>query len=206
MGEDSDSIAQLYPTWCTPADALSRLPQSWDYKTKVRWIAERLTGGLIRAASPAHLLKTQNEATREFRFILPIYWKDWACLADSDFWAAGDVTFYNAIRMGFGVVTTGTFYSVRLDPAPFAEFDGGGEPPAKPAAQVPKADERKPPASAELKRFCRAVLSEWPDASEDWLREKAVLFFPDNRIRRDPFREILREIRGPVKRGKKPNS
>ena len=67
-------------------------------------------------------------------------------------------------------------------------------------------DERAQLPKPEAERFCRAILTEWPQATQDWAFEKAQLFFPDHKFARDWFRLILRSIRGHTKRGKKPKT
>ena len=72
---------------------------------------------------------------------------------------------------------------------------GIGDKPAQP-------DRGSPLSEADAKRFASAIISGWPDASQDWAHEKALLFFPDRAISRDKFRAIFRAIQGPKNRGK----
>jgi hypothetical protein len=118
----SDPSEALYRSWWTPAYALAQLPDSWSTDTKKRWIAERLRGGIIKAAANAFQRRIDKQATRKHVVVEASLWKGWSVLADHDFWANGDVTFYDAISTGYGGVVTVTFFSVRFEPDAFSEF------------------------------------------------------------------------------------
>lgn len=69
-------------------------------------------------------------------------------------------------------------------------------------ASVGQIDRSSPLSEADAQRFAKAIIAGWPEASQDWAHEKALLFFPDRTISRDNFRAIFRAIQGPKNRGK----
>ena len=65
---------------------------------------------------------------------------------------------------------------------------------------------KKPLPEAERRRFCELYVGIWGDsATETKALAAAKAAYPEFMVARDPFNSTLREIRGPVRPGKKPS-
>jgi hypothetical protein len=188
--------------WLTPEEALGLLrPVYFEVGTRRRWIMARLkTSQIIAVARTA----AWSGQTRQFTPVGQGLWGQCDEWGDNHFWDTGDISLYtrdHRVR----------FLDVRFDPESFSgkppknllpTFQS--QPPEEPqASQSSISDDRPHLSRADAERFCRAILTGWPDVTQDFAHEKATLFFPDKRVPRDRFRSILRSIRGATKPGKK---
>lgn len=197
-----------YDRWLSTTDAMSLLMsvEGWKAYTATKTITQRLKDGLIAVAAKHLVWKSEgNREKLEFHQWTIGAWPDRTDDPRHDFWKSGDVEFDvpaegYAIKAGPIVA----LYSVRFRPEdiqsiipPLGKVSIAEETPKTPSSPI---------AAAELERFCRLYVAIWEDRSvEDraWVACKAT--YPDNKVARDPFREVFREIRGPVKPGKKPS-
>ena len=220
MGDESDNAEADWKGWLTPKQALDLYVACGQIQeTGARQIADRLAIGVIR--SIAQYVVDAKSARREFQRLPDTYWRGFAPLADSHFWDTGDRSIWRRVVVSSSQAWMGrstdqvrdaALYGVRFDPAPIRALlqiatPTQEMPSAEQSAKAVAAIERGAPLSrAEAEKFSKAILHGWPGATEEWVYEKALLFFPDRRVARDPFRVIFRAIRGPKKRGKQPKN
>lgn len=178
--------------WVLPRQSLKLLiPLHDELSTRQRYVMDRLKSGLILAVA-----RDYEYGTRRERFVQADlrWWKACGDYGEEHFWKVGDETFY-------GGNLEHRFLDIRFHPHWYK--------PQHVETLAPTRGEQRvanpPPLSkAEAERFCRAMVTEWGDeVTQDWAYAKATLFFPDKKVTRDPFRLILRSIRGPTKRGKR---
>ena len=224
MGELSE---QELSGWLKPADALALLPESLSLDSKARVTLARLSSGFVRVAAKSMAFRSSQtpQITRDsYCLVQPHLWVSPWNVNARDLWALGDLHFDNdepaplVYVVGFDdpiepdrTIMTVHYAGVRIDPASFCEaFDLPiGNPSAPVLTDAPGVigDSLAPKLPAlkedDAKRFSRAILSEWPDSTQDFAFEKAALFFNENSVPRDWFRSVFRSIRGPVSRGKK---
>lgn len=224
MGDLSEDELE---TWLRPNEALSRLPEGWDDRTKRRAILGRISIGHIHCGAKTCVVQSSRRSNIDRRATCRVgdhLWLDpWSCHAE-DLWTIGDLRFDNSPPLELvylfvdGVpqpndpeIITVSYTGVRLDPVSYRRaFDlpslAGPEPEAKAPPNDQSADTKKPLPTAEAERFAKAVIAGWPQATQDWAHRKAALFFPDQTIGREQFRHIFRAIQGPKTRGKPPKN
>jgi hypothetical protein len=194
--------------WFTVDDALGSLFEIIEPAHKRRWLKERLIAGVVTAVARTGQPNAAYQKMEDFVPIDPALWDKLQYHEELHFWETNG---QNAVFTHFdryGAATKQRFFDVRFEAA---GFDGqrvprpiftedGGQVRQEDAGELPQLSK------ADAERFCKAILAGWPDAGQDFAHEKAVMFFPDRKVPRDWFRSILRSIRGPTKRGKKPKS
>jgi hypothetical protein len=180
-----------FARWLTPPVALARMDATWSVQVKRDWIVARLETGRIRACSDGVLIP-QHYWTRPWHWI------------EGSFWQTGDITFFDTPADIFGRPIPGfrgqllRYLDTRLDPAPFAA--------AAPAPADARQDARSLPDEAAIMEFCRSHLRDNPRATRDEAMEAARQHFPENKVPRDWFRSIFKEVRGDRKPGPIPKS
>lgn len=208
-GEPEYLAEDEYRRWLTPKQALGLLPNALQVAANSRALINRAWLGRVRTASEVIVVVQEDrEDQAEFALLPPAYWHMDPPKWPNDFWTTGD--HYVLLPSETGAIGRGIYVSligVRFEPAgvEMLRQQLNGEVPDVPVTSPEVAEKPIPKAQlsqADAKRFLRAILSEWPDQSEDWLREKATLFFANYRIPRDWFRGILRELRGSKKPGR----
>lgn len=200
MGEPPSP--EEFDDWLRPDDLLGPSAHRIEGQAAKRVIIERLKSGFMRAvAGQAQIERGGSETLGVFE---PIPRKTWR-YTDSEeqelFWDTGDliVTFYS--NAGYGSVAgMERYFDVRIDPKTSA---GKGAPPEAELVAESKEDNRSQLPEAEAMRFCRGIVAGWPEATQDWAYEKALLFYSDHKFARDWFRSIFRSIRGPMKPGRR---
>lgn len=195
-----------YSRWMTTADAKTLLASQdgWSESTAVKTMIQRLKDQLIDSVARNLVWKFQGQREEHsFRVFSVSFWPDEVAHHAHNFWKSGDIELYvpaegHAIRVG----PTMSLYSVRFRP----EHIRAIMPPREDLSLASdKKDEPKTPlADAELRRFCRLYLDTWGhSATETKALAACKAIYAENKISRDPFRDIFRELRGPVKPGKK---
>jgi len=200
-------LPEDFEGWLRPADARATLEKLWGQDIATDAIAGRLRTGIIQAYAGTRVREIGYSSSRhtEISALEPIpakHWVAWPSRADPTFWKVGDVTLYDAAGSRYA-----TYHDVRFHPRDIqALIPPKPAPPqgTSPPEPLEPPIELKPPPRPEAEKFARAILHSWPDCTQDWAYEKAVAFFPKNKVPRDWFRSILRSIRGPQKPGKKP--
>lgn len=193
-----------FDDWLTPEAALGILPQTWEYKTKVNWISDRLNSGLIIAEARIYQSGNDSIISDRAHKISKEIWRECDYHREHDFWRTGDVTFTKTIWDDDYIDSTstvGTAFDVRFNPAGFSSFTPKPVPTETPTLDPPLVP-LKNLSDDNAKRFSRAILEGWPDSTERDAVAKARLFFPDNAVPRDWFLGIFRSIRGLRKPGK----
>lgn len=203
-GEGTLSEAEFY-SWLTPRDALARIGVTRLNPTTCNAITARVQGGLLRIA--AEVRQRNGTDSIAFWIVPPGLWQSDPPSWNEAFWNTGD---YAALHQSYrGSDARFQLFGIRFEPAGIERFMRAAGLLTEEAPSPPKPEPVKdlPPLStAEAERFCRAILLGWPDCSQDFAHEKAVLFYPENKVSRDWFRSILRSIRGHTKPGKKPKT
>ncbi|MGV3729346.1 MAG: hypothetical protein ACO1NN_01130 [Sphingopyxis sp.] len=187
----------------TPKGALDRYP--YDHHLAMTQLVRELAVEKVQAICELMIFKNDGPEQRANYMFVPAWvWKTATLKPTDDFWETGylDVVIPNQngytfpghwLKM-FGI----GFYEGTL-PGGFMADDA--------APSETRDSSRKPIGEAERKRFCELYLQLWGDsATETKALAAAKAAYPDNVVSRDPFNATFREIRGPVKRGKKPLS
>ena len=166
-------------------------------------IVQRLRGGRIIAVAATADRFGRGGSLETLVWIDKNVWREADGSELHHFWNHGDLIVRRTSREG-----TEYYYDVKFDPQSFSQ-----NPPKPPSATstqleaLDATDDRPNLSRADAERFCRAILAGWGnEVKQDWAFDKAVLFFPDKKVRRDAFRSILRSIRGPMKPGKRPKT
>ncbi|OCC24150.1 hypothetical protein MB02_07720 [Croceicoccus estronivorus] len=206
---DSDAID--FQTWLTPAQALESLAGKWpDAEIRKRWIYRRLASGQIVSIA-ATFSHNRQVSTGEPTAIRPEFWADpWRQL-DADFWETGDITITDEEPfVGVMILPDTTpmrptnrmeLFDVRFDPTAFPEV------PVANSDDVvdPTGTDLPPLPTAETKRYLTVYLEAFGEqVTEGKALTATRAAYPKNSISREQFRELLRELRGPGKRGKPP--
>jgi len=206
-----------YDRWFIPSDSLKVLPRTWQLQTKIDWLVERLSSGLIVAACGSVKVEYKGVARAGVFVVPPGVWGSFPSRAEYAFWDTGDVTIYSRGITGYGDGDfVGSFYDVRFDPDGLA----GKRPPSDetntgdaltlsgPRSRVTSPIEsapKKPLSGAEYENIARAIAAGWGTSlteGEAWERAKRI--FPDHTVGRDSFLGQYRVLRGDKKRGKQP--
>lgn len=85
--QDRNISAEEFSHWIPMAQALSLLPNAWTPANRQRWIADRMTNGLVLAATSQSRSAQDGLAT----LIPPEWWKE-ARISGNHFWNTGDIT------------------------------------------------------------------------------------------------------------------
>ena len=207
--DDSEERARLHTAWMSPRDALKLCyAEGWDWSTTVATIGTRMKSGLIDTMA-RHVAQPGKDRL-EYVLLKHEFWRDyWSPTSDHDFWKTGDIEIRGGRVTGYGDDRVKvSFFGVKFDPdAIRAMLPATGESTLPtPQREIAVEDRQRQLASGDAEKFSRAILAGWPDATEEWAREKALLFYPEHKIPRDWFRDIFRAIRGPKKRGKQPKN
>lgn len=125
--------------WLKPADALARLPASWDDRAKRTAIVRRICDSSIRLVARSGVVKDLRGARQlGLTIIDPVLWSHPWNARDRDFWLLGDISFDNAPppQVVFVVslddppdreaqIATASYKDARLEPDAFErEFAG----------------------------------------------------------------------------------
>jgi len=205
--------------WFTPDDVLEGQGHRAEGLTRKRELIEQLRGGMVLPVARTGQPDPRKTVLESFVPISRELWAEFSDEGNSLFWERGlaVITVFFGDGSGYGGYShTFRFFDVRFDPRSFSGRPiSAPEPPVQAApsltAQATADPQRAEPRTADLstadaERFCRAILGGWPDATQDFAHEKALLFFPDNRVPRDWFRSILRSIRGHKNPGRQPKT
>ena len=195
---DEDRIAaEEFLSWLTPAQAIDRYSHlRWDEAARYIW--RRAQSGLIAVVAETVHLNDGEDPGRLVR-LPPELLNAKAALEDVEFWKSGDTEIHAYQDGPVGLLISSGFaslFDVRFDPDGMPSPSVAHEEESKNRNDVPRAD---------IERFAKALLHGWPEMTERDAYAKAKLFFPDNRVSREPFLEIFRAIRGPRNPGKPPN-
>lgn len=197
--EFEQCFKSTYDLCVTPLEALEAMNLS-TRSLAVTQLHRELKSDRLKAVCEESIRLVDGEAKRQkYGVIAPWLWSAALPTPENDFWETG----YLHVTIPSNVGQTMWNGQVELFGVRFSRVNLPGrqdEAPEEIGSEV-----TRPQASrADLEKFCRAMLSEWPDMTQDVAYEKAQLFYPDKRIARDNFRSILRSIRGDTKPGKKP--
>ena len=200
--DDSELVKAAYEGWLSPAKALELFYRhDWRWDTAVKAIGTRIQNGLV-ATITRHIVYPNGEKDDYIMLKQEAWAKYWHPTASHDFWKTGDVQLRDS---GYGDDKRASLFGVKFDPAGIrAMLPLSGD--DQPEQTETQKSELKPLPKAEAEKFARAILSEWPQASQDWAHEKAMLFFPEHTMSRAQFRIIFRAIQGPKNRGKSPKN
>lgn len=213
---DEEPIPEAeFSRWLSPSAALDSLGHHLERNLIMQAVVNRLRLGMIQAAAELAVVHTEaGDEEGQTNFPVPkVLWRATDVTPDRMFWKTGDMMFSTSTSTGYviNVFDWVAFTGIRFEPSGVAALKVAlGRKPEAVASDVTAdatpaaADNRSQLARAEAERFCHAILAGWPDATQDFAHDKAVLFFPDRRVPRDWFRSILRSIRGSTKPGKKP--
>ncbi|NCP15372.1 MAG: hypothetical protein GW858_14635 [Sphingomonadales bacterium] len=198
MGEEMPAPGD-FEQWLKPREALELLPSEWGRGHAINAIVTNLKVGGLRSSARAGRLMSDDGCEQVAYFpIPPIYWDELEWINGPEtLWVTGQVSFHIGSRTNQRPAEDWIehiFTDVRFDPEGFAvafDLDQTGNSQSSKALPV-----------AEAERFARAILHGWPDTTERNAYAKAVLFFPDHRVSRDPFLKIFRSIRGYKSPGK----
>jgi hypothetical protein len=204
-GDESNDIEADWARWLTPRQTVDLLGKIWSgfnafdvIRTELR---SRLREGLIRAAAQTYIKKRFGAETDRSAYteILPAFWPLSPHSLGAQFWNAGQFTVLEHPHEW-------NLFGIRFDPDDIAALitEQGFEAVTAEQSEPGKPQRVRDLAESEVSAFCRAIVAGWPDASQDWAHEKALLFYPEHKVPRDWFRSIFRAIQGPKNPGKRP--
>lgn len=198
MGEEMTAPGD-FEHWLKPCEALELLPSEWGRGHAINAIVTNLkVGGLRSSARTGRLMCDDGFENVDYFPIPPIYWDDLEWINGPEaLWVTGQVSFHIGSRTNQRPANDWIehiFTDVRFDPEGFAvAFD---------LDQDRNAPQSNALSAADAERFAKSILHGWPDTTERTAHKKAVLFFPDHHVSRDPFLKIFRSIRGHKNPGK----
>lgn len=200
--DDGISLGE-YACWLTPQEAREALTNIWDLRTTRQELFSRLQNALIRTAAKIAIVRKygREQARHEYKVIPETFWTSRQSPPDSHFWDTGSIQIH---QREYQAEIDVSFFEVRFDPDQIAEIvraQRGDK------SQHEGADSESDPAAVsakprldpdEVKRFCLLYLGIYnsnPKEIPAWNACKAT--FPENKVPRDYFLGIFRELRGP---------
>tara|TARA_R110000868_G_scaffold34144_3_gene123438 strand:- start:4159 stop:4875 length:717 start_codon:yes stop_codon:yes gene_type:complete len=189
--------------WLTPREAMSAL--GYPAVTGLKAFLRELETGRVRAAAEDIRWWRGGESGQEsYGLIDPRFWTVDPPTASSDLWPFGQHKFV-IHQNSYGLQSTIriTMFDVRFEPRSTPKTKQNLSLPPTEPDDLSAASKRDLP-KTDAERFSKAIIAGWPDATEPFAHQKAVLFFPDNKVPRDWFLSIFRLIRGPKSRGRQP--